>query len=462
MDIQGADDGATTASSFAPQATRNPAQEGFHGTDSAEFQEPFGQKTRCQSRAPHPPDCCDGTDSAEFQEPFGQKTRCQSRAPHPSDCCDTAAVLHRRLREAEGEIAELKQVVKDRDRRIEALEEQVSARTRVDSSDESRHCMSRASVPWQTAQDEVSALQDKIWVLEEKLASKEAEVLAQGADLLQERAECKALGESLTTMQDIMKRRVSALERELTIKAERLAKDNPLEISACPEVVETEDGSIHEGLEVQEGRKGRKEGRVEACEVPDGKRIESENGIRPQASPPLEESEGALVQVLRKHRSKGDVQSILDQMVVHHARDAFQVEACRALSTLADHQSFDTACKASIQRILAAMERHAGNSCLQAAGCSAIAHISRVHDDARCSTASAGGIFTIIGAVDTHRTAEVLEPAMGALLALCSGHAGLQQRIKDELGPERAAYAIKHISSPLKEQLQNIFLASSI
>ena len=111
---------------------------------------------------------------------------------------------------------------------------------------------------------------------------------------------------------------------------------------------------------------------------------------------------------------------------------------------------------------VAAMEKHAGNSALQAAGCCAIEDISRVHDDARTVTAAAGGISTIIAAVDTHRTTEVLEPAMRALLVLCTGQADLQQLVKDKLGPERVTYAISHVSSSLKEQLRNRLLASSI
>lgn len=390
----------------------------------------------------------DGVDDGSTRDEEGAR-----RSQNQSACCnmqrewsDQAAVIQdRRLLEKDAKIDELKELVKAREYQVQTLEERVSALTAD---------LDLASL----SSDRACSLQDKVWVLEEKLASKEAEFLAQSADLVQERAECKALGESLTTLQDIMKRRVSALERELAKTAEQLAareKVHSLDVG-------TQSGVVGLNCDQQECER-RKEGEdsVASEDLLDGK-AEATKAAACQASRRPEESMEAFAQILHIHRSKGDVSSILELMVLHVKNDTFQVEACRTLATLADNEGFVNACKASIQRILASMEKHAGSSAVQAAGCCAIEDILRVHDDARTVTAAAGGISTIIAAVDAHRTTEVLEPAMRALLVLCAEQADLQQLVKDKLGPERATYAISHVSSSLKEQLRIRLLASSI
>lgn len=387
-----------------------------------------------------------------------------SRPPDPQAPCDSDAVmvLRKQLAGRDAEVARLGELLEASSSRVLVLEAQVSANAA--GADAVRDVDCAKSLPDQHAvlregqaealelQDTVSALQDQVWLLEEKLAAREAEILAQGAELLRERTECKALGESLTTMQEIMKRRVVTLEKELKIKDEQLAA--PKDYSSGLD--ETTSSSTAAGNSAPVDHEVPHED-----QRPDTCRNEARHpskASRPPSSPG--ESTEAFNRILKMNFDRGDWESILEGMQLHRDNAAFQVEACSALASVARCDSTEMARKAFVQRIFAAMERHTTNGAVQAAGCAALKALSCADENARGITAS--GIPAIVAALDAHGDAEVTEQAVGALLVLCSVGGELQQRVKDALGPDRLTRVIAIVSRDLQEQLRNKLLASSI
>ena len=395
-----------------------------------------------------------------------------SRPPDPQTPCDSdaVAVLRKQLAARDAKVARLGELLQASSSRVLLLEAQVSASAaRADAvrvADCAKSLPHRHAVlPQEQAgtralQDSVSALQDRVWLLEEKLAAKEAEILAQGAELLRERAESKALGESLMTMQQIMKRRVLALERELKIRDEQLAgRAAPKDLSSRADETTSSSTTAANGAPVDRETPHEDHACRNEARHP---REAAASTLGPHSRPPSSpgESTEAFHRILKMNLERGDWESILEWMQLHRDHAAFQVEACCALATVAHAGGSEIARKAFVQRILAAMERHTTNGAVQAAGCAALKVLSSEDENARGIIES--GISAIVAALDAHSDAEVAEQAVGALLVLCSVDGENQQRVKDALGPERLKRVIPLVSCGLQEQLRSKLLASSI
>lgn len=308
--------------------------------------------------------------------------------------------------------------------------------------------------------------------LGEDLASKDALLKTANAQVLHECSERQAIGESLTTLQDIMKRRVSALglelesaqetvrllQRELAERDRKLAEKDSQVVDTEERPVELQDvqsPNIDFSMKISEWE-ARYTRMSEMCwglqstlssieHEKESHRQEEIHKYSEELGISGHQNSEALERIVQMSLQRGDIDSIVQGMRLHHNQDTFQEESCRALGTLANRKRNEIAALGGIHRILSAMESHQTHSGVQAAGCLALKALASTAE-IRYSIAGAGGIFTLAKTIDAHRgQVVVLEQAMAALLGMCWSDYELAQRVKREVGAERISNVISQL-----------------
>ena len=335
---------------------------------------------------------------------------------------------------------------------------------------------------------EDEASEKRINELELKLAAKEAELEERGgnmhreaeavshvvasqkhiSDLKEELSakdrEINVLGDSLTTMQGIMKKRLNAQESQLnmtvttlqTLQAEVEQKDAMLvELEAAladskcqlaAVTSENEKLTLHHKQASRENwklqsllaRSKREQARCVQCTQIE--RVES-------AVPQGETSSEVFRQSLQSQLQIGDVEAILTWIRMHRDRQDYMEEVCRAIGKLASSKRTEIANHGGIHQILGCMETNPTHSGVQAAGCLALKSLATTAD-LRLDIASAGSFQTICEAMENHKHENlVLEQATAALLAICWSEKEIQHRVSEELGVDRIESAISHLAT---------------